>query len=100
MFLVPGLGDAALTAGHVFFETKRCSNVDNARKQPLVAIGVEVEECFAVCQRPSSARNSGRVSCKSSLPSLQILMDQTQIAGQTVEALHQAIEESYAKRLY
>ena len=37
----------------------------------------------------------------SSLPCFaEILMDQMKIEGQTVESLQQAIEESYAKRLY
>lgn len=104
LFLVPGLGETLRVNGRacVLRDEVLLKSLTTQGKQPLVAIGVEVEECFLQCAKALIRSQLWHgVANKSSLPSFaQILMDQTQIAEQTVEALHQAIEESYAKRLY
>lgn len=104
LFLVPGLGETLRVNGRacVLRDENMLASLTVQGKQPLVAIGVEVEECFLQCAkaliRSRLWQGGGNTS---SLPSFaQILVDQTQIAGQTVAELQKAIEESYAQRLY
>lgn len=104
LFLVPGLGETLRVNGRacVLQDKALLASLAAQGKTPLVAIGIEVEECFLQCAKALIRSQLWMgVANKSSLPSFaQILMDQTHVAGQTVESLHQAIEESYAKRLY
>lgn len=104
LFLVPGLGETLRVNGRacVLRDAALLASLSAQGKTPLVAIGVEVEECFLQCAKALIRSQLWLgVANKTSLPSFaRILMDQTQVAGQTVESLQQAIEESYAKRLY
>lgn len=104
LFLLPGLGETLRVNGRacVLRDEAVLATLTAQGKQPLVAIGVEIEECFLQCAKALIRSHLWQgEQQKSSLPSFaQILMDQTQIPGQTVESLHEAIEESYAKRLY
>ena len=104
LFLVPGLGETLRVNGRacVLRDENVLASLAVQGKQPLVAIGVEVEECFLQCAKAlirSRLWQGDRIP--SSLPSFaQILLDQTEITGQTVDELQKAIEESYAQRLY
>lgn len=104
LFLIPGLGETLRVNGRacVLRDEAVLTTLTAQGKQPLVAIGVEIEECFLQCAKALIRSHLWQAEQrKSSLPSFaQILMDQTQIPGHTVESLHEAIEESYAKRLY
>lgn len=104
LFLIPGLGETLRVNGRacVFRDDDLLASLTANGKQPLVGIGVEVEECFLQCAKALIRSQLWRgIEKKSSLPSFaQILMDQTQVDGHTVESLQQAIEESYTQRLY
>lgn len=104
LFLVPGLGETLRVNGRacVIRDDDVLATLSVQGKQPTVGIGVEVEECFLQCAKALIRSKLWQgVASQSSLPSFaQILMDQTQIEGHTVDSLHQAIEESYAQRLY
>jgi PPOX class probable FMN-dependent enzyme len=104
LFLIPGLGETLRVNGRacVLRDEGLLAAMTAQGKQPTVAIGVEIEECFLQCAKAliRSQLWQGETR-RSSLPSFaQILMDQTQVSGHTVESLHEAIEDSYAKRLY
>ena len=104
LFLIPGLGETLRVNGRacVIRDEDLLASLTAQGKQPVVAIGVEVEECFLQCAKALIRSQLWQgIARHSSLPSFaQILMDQTQVAGHTVESLHQAIEESYSQRLY
>jgi uncharacterized protein len=104
LFLVPGLGETLRVNGRacVLRDDDLLASLTVQGKQPLVAIGVEVEECFLQCAKALLRSKLWQACARpTSLPSFaQILMDQTQMEGHTVESLHQAIEESYSQRLY
>ena len=104
LFLIPGLGETLRVNGRacVTRDDDLLASLTAQGKQPLVAMGVEVEECFLQCAKALIRSQLWQgIARHSSLPSFaQILMDQTQVAGHTVESLHQAIEESYSQRLY
>jgi hypothetical protein len=104
LFLIPGMGETLRVNGQacVFRDDEMLASLAVNGKQPTIGIGVEIEECFLQCAKALIRSQLWRgTSRQSSLPSFaQILMDQTQIAGHTVESLHESIEESYAKRLY
>lgn len=104
LFLVPGLGETLRVNGRacVFQDRDVLSACSVQGKQPALGIGVEVEECFLQCAKAVIRSQLWRGAPPPlARPSFaQILLDQTQIAGQSVESLTQAIEESYAQRLY
>jgi PPOX class probable FMN-dependent enzyme len=105
LFLVPGLGETLRVNGRacVFRDGDVLASLAVRGKQPTVAIGVEVDECFLQCAKAliRSQLWHGAPLPPTSLPSFaEILLEQTQIPGQTVESLTQAIEESYSQRLY
>ena len=104
LFLIPGLGETLRVNGRacVFRDDDLLATLTTNGKQPLVGIGVQVEECFLQCAKALIRSQLWRgIEKHTSLPTFaQILMDQTQVDGHTVESLQQAIEESYAQRLY
>jgi PPOX class probable FMN-dependent enzyme len=73
-------------------------------KRPLLAIGVEVEECFLQCAKAlkrSRLWQSDQWPERSALPTLsQMLLDQARLPGMTLHDLDCAIDESYKHRLY
>ena len=104
LFLVPGLGETLRVNGRacVLRDEAVLSALSVQGKQPIVGIGVEVEECFLQCAKALIRSQLWQGEARpSALPSFaEILLDQTQIEGQTVESLQQAIEQSYQQRLY
>src|SRR4051812_18525272 len=93
LFLIPGAGETLRVNGRacVIRDEDVLAPLAVEGKRPLVAIAVEVEECFLQCakavirSRLWDGREGGR---KAALPCLaEILNDQTRIEGQTVESL-------------
>ncbi|MBM4068946.1 MAG: pyridoxamine 5'-phosphate oxidase family protein [Planctomycetes bacterium] len=106
LFLIPGLGETLRVNGRacVTRDTELLSAMSVQGKQPKLAIGFEIEECFLQCAKAlirSRLWESAAEGHMSSLPCFaEILLEQTKIDGQTVESLSQAIAESYKNRLY
>ncbi len=105
LFMIPGQGETLRVNGRacVFRDEKVLAAMTINEKQPVVGIGITVEECYLQCAKAlirSKLWDDPAKRGQSSLPSFaQILIDQTKI-DETVESLHEQIEESYAKRLY
>ncbi len=106
LFLVPGVEETLRINGRACL-IKDGDLLDRTvaqGKRPLMAIGVEVQECFFHCAKafkrsklwqPDSWPERGAIASLA-----QILSDQIKPADQTVEDLEKMIAESYAKRLY
>jgi hypothetical protein len=106
IFLVPGREETLRVNGRAWItrdpDLLRRSVVQH--KTPLLAIGVEVEQCFLHCAkafRRSQLWAHGQWPGPDTLPSLAcVLFDQIQPEGMTLQDYERAIEEGYAKRLY
>jgi uncharacterized protein len=106
LFLIPGMGETLRVNG------KACLVKDEAllkqmevkEKNPLIGIGVEVEECFTHCAKafkrsklwePISWAN------KETLPSAsKIMAAHANIPGTTADSIEKRLKEGYVKRLY
>jgi uncharacterized protein len=106
IFVVPGREDTLRVNGRAWITREpgllaRCAVQG---KPPLVAIGVEVEQCFLHCAKPSRRAhlwNADGWPARDALPSLAcMLFDQIQPDGVTLQEYERDIEESYVKRLY
>ena len=106
LFLIPGVGETLRVNGRacVVRDDELLAPLAAEGKLPLVAVVVEVEECYLQCAKAVlrsklwDARSPGRAS---TLPGLaEMLNDQTRIEGQTVESLSRMIEDSYRNHLY
>jgi hypothetical protein len=106
LFLVPGREETLRVNGRAWITRdaellQRCAVQGKA---PLVAIGVEVEQCFLHCAKPfRRARHwaAEQWPAADALPSLAcVLFDQIRPDGVTLQDYERDIEESYAKRLY
>jgi hypothetical protein len=105
LLLVPGVGETLRINGRacVMRDEEVLSTLTVNGKQPVLGIGVEVEECYFQC-----AKALIRSRLWEDLPSAtngptfdfaEVLIDQTGI-GEAVETLQQQIETSYRERLY
>lgn len=106
LLLVPGVGETLRINGRasVLRDEDVLASLAIHGKQPVVAIGVEVEECYFQCAKAllrsklwdpvTRGRQGGEFEFA------RVLIDQTRIEGQCVEALQQQIEISYRDRLY
>ncbi len=106
IFLVPGREETLRVNGRAWITRdpdllERCVVQG---KTPMLAIGVEVEECFLHCAkafRRSQLWSPERWPAPDALPSLAcVLFDQIKPDGVTVEQYEREIQEGYAKRLY
>lgn len=106
IFLIPGReetlrvnGRAWIVRDHEVLESLRAHD-----KRPLVAIGVEVEECFFHCPkafRRSELWSPERWLDRATLPSMaRVLFDQVRPAGKTVEEYERESEEGLKRTLY
>ena len=106
LFVIPGReetlrinGRASITRDPSLLE--RCAVHG---KRPLLAIGVEIEECFLHCAkafRRSQLWTPERWPASDVLPSYAcMLFDQIKPEGLTVQDYERDIQESYTKRLY
>jgi PPOX class probable FMN-dependent enzyme len=106
LFLVPGFEETLRVNGRasVVRDTEVLERTAARGKLPVVAIGVEVEECFLHCakafKRSGLWRSEGWPE-RSALPSLgRMFSDQGAVPGASAKDLDHGIEESYGKRLY
>ncbi|MDA1014540.1 MAG: pyridoxamine 5'-phosphate oxidase family protein [Planctomycetota bacterium] len=106
LFLTPGLGETLRVNGRacVIRDDDVLASMSKLGKQPLLGIGVEVEECFFQCAKALIRSTLWEWSAEHSDPPpfdfAEILVDQTKIKGLEVEPLRQQIEESYKDRLW
>lgn len=106
VFLIPGLGETLRING------KACIIRDQAvldqmkakDKAPLLAIGVEVEECYIHCAKAFKRSKLWEPSAwptKEELPAVsRILADHANLDGITAEDVARSLKETYEKRLY
>ncbi len=106
LFLIPGLGETLRVNGRAFVirDEQWLAPLAVNGQPPLVGIVVEVQECFLQCAKAlirSKLWAPRATDPPSSRPSFaEILKDQTQIEGQSVESLSQMIDDSYRNHLY
>ena len=104
--MIPGIEETLRVNGHgcLVQDTALLKCTVAQGKQPLIAIGVEIEECFLHCAKSLKRSKLWDTTTwleRTACPSLgQMLSDQVQLSNQTVKDLELYIEESYAKRLY
>jgi PPOX class probable FMN-dependent enzyme len=106
IFLVPGRDETLRINGRAWITRdpellQRCATQG---KTPLLAIGVEVEQCFLHCAKPFRRAHlwaADRWPAPEALPSLAcVLFDQIKPDGLTVQDYEYDIEVVDAKRLY
>lgn len=106
LFLTPGLGETLRVNGRacVIRDDDVLASMSKQGKQPLVGIGVEVEECFFQCAKALIRSKLWEWSAENAEPPpfefAEILIDQTKIEGLEVGRLREQIEASYKDRLY
>ncbi|MBP3951560.1 pyridoxamine 5'-phosphate oxidase family protein [Bacillus suaedae] len=106
LFLIPGLGEtlrvngkATLVTDDLLLERMKVNG-----KKPLLAIGVEVEECFIHCAKAFKRSHLWEPDSwmdRELLPSAaQIVFAHAKLPNTSVESIQARLEESYSKRLY
>lgn len=106
LLLVPGVGETLRINGRacVMRDSDVLASLAVNGKQPVVGIGVEVEECYFQCAkaliRSKLWDNVTQGPHCAGFDFARVLVDQTQIEGQCVESLRQHIETAYQERLY
>jgi len=104
--MIPGVEETLRVNGHACLvrDTALLERTVAQGKQPLIAIGVEVDECFLHCAKSlkrSKLWDTTSWPDRAAYPSLaQMLLDQVRPANQMVKDLEAYIQESYTKRLY
>lgn len=105
LFMIPGMGETLRVNGRacVIQDANIMSSMTNRGSQPVVGIGVEVEECYLQCGKALIRSQlwdhfalSPQVAARQYA---EMLIDQTGI-DQPVDSLAKQIEESYRDRLY
>jgi hypothetical protein len=106
LFLIPGLGETLRINGSacVIRDEEILAPLAVQGQTPLVGVAVSVEECFLQCAKAvlrSKLWEGLANRPQRTRPSFgEILLDQTQIAGETAESLDQLICDSYTNHLY
>ncbi len=106
LFMTPGLGETLRVNGRacVLRDDDVLASLSKQGKQPLVGIGIEIDECFFQCAKALIRSRLWEWSADRAEPPsfdfASILVDQTKIEGLEVEPLREQIEESYRDRLY
>ena len=105
LFLIPGRGEMLRVNGRACL-TQDATLLERAMvqgKRPLIAIGIEIEECFLHCAKAmkrSQLWEQREKTEHAKLPSLgRMLLDQTQLTDMTAQELDTSLEEDY-KHLY
>jgi PPOX class probable FMN-dependent enzyme len=106
IFMIPGLEETLRINGKAFViqDEEILSRMKVRDKQPILGIGVEVEECFIHCAK--AFKRSGLWDVNSwvrvdSLPSIPaILSAHVNSTEYPVEVIKKGLQESYEKRLY
>lgn len=106
LLLVPGVGETLRVNGQacIFRDPAILESLAIQGKQPLAAIGIQVEEAYFQCakallrskiwQRPADE------TAANDFDFAQVLIDQTCITDQSAESLRALIDTSYRERLY
>lgn len=106
LFIIPGLGETLRINGtaYVIKDEDILKKMKAHEKQPVLGIGVRVEECFIHCAKAfmrSKTWESESWKQKDSLPSVSsILSDHLNSTEYTEESIRQGFQESYKTRLY
>jgi PPOX class probable FMN-dependent enzyme len=107
LFLVPGVGETLRVNGRAFIlrDQEILASLAVDGKRPLLAIGVEVEECFLHCakalRRSRLWQPESWPDAATCLPSAaQMFWDQTKPAGMTVQDLERRLDHGYSTGLY
>lgn len=106
LFLVPGVEEVLRVNGRgwVVRDPALLERMEARGKRPLLAIGVEVRECYLHCAKAMIRSRLWQPESwpeRAALPSLaEMQAEQVAIPGLTVEELERRIEESYTQRLY
>src|SRR5437870_3238118 len=106
IFLIPGREETLRVNGRasIIRDAEILESLTAHGKRPLVAIGLEVEECFFHCPkafRRSELWNPERWLDRAALPSVaRVLFEQVRPAGKTVEEYERESEEGLKRTLY
>jgi uncharacterized protein len=106
LFLIPGLGETLRVNGRACLirDDDVLTELTAEGVRPQLAIAVEVEECFLQCAKAILRSRLWECPAEERRPALpgfaEMLIDQTKLAGETVESLTRQIEDSYKHRLY
>jgi PPOX class probable FMN-dependent enzyme len=106
LFMIPGVEETLRVNGRaqVVRDAAILEQTMAHGKRPLLAIGIEVEECYLQCAKAlkrSQLWQHERWPDRAALPTLgQMLLDQARLPGVSLEEINCTIEESYAHRLY
>ena len=106
IFLVPGREDTLRVNGRAWItrDPELLGRLVAQGKTPMLAIGVEVEQCFLHCVkafRRSHLWEAAHWPAPDALPSFAcMLFDQIEPEGLTLQEYEQDIEEGNVKRLY
>ncbi|MGD7044970.1 pyridoxamine 5'-phosphate oxidase family protein [Jeotgalibacillus proteolyticus] len=106
LFFIPGLGETLRVNGkaQLIQDEEILSQLAFKGKEPLLAIAVEVEECFIHCAkafRRSGLWNPETWPAGHELPSAaKMLIEHTKIDDHTTEQMTQRLEDGYINRLY
>lgn len=106
VFVVPGREETLRVNGRAWItrDPQLLGDAAVQGKTPLLAIGVEVEQCFLHCAKPFRRAHlwaRDHWPAPDALPSLAcVLFDQIQPDGVTLQDYERDIEEGYASRLY
>ncbi|WP_066152451.1 pyridoxamine 5'-phosphate oxidase family protein [Halalkalibacter krulwichiae] len=106
LFFIPGLGETLRINGKakLVMDDELLEKMAVNGKSPLLAIGVEVEECFIHCAKAlkrSALWEPESWIEKELVPSAaKILLEHAKLPNTSVESIQTRLEESYTKRLY
>ncbi len=104
--MVPGVEETLRVNGqaHIVRGDALLEGMAAQGKRPLLAIGIEVKECFFHCAKAFKRSRLWETETwpgRDGMASLaQVLIDQIKLANTSVEELETQIAESYARRLY
>ena len=106
LFLVPGVGETLRINGRacVMRDEEVLASMSINGKTPVVGIGVSVEECYFQCAkaliRSKLWQYAGEDAGRAEFDFAEVLVKETGMEGQSVEALREQIEASYRDRLF
>lgn len=106
IFIIPGLEETLRINGkaNIIKDSSILEQMKAKEKQPLLAIGVEVEECYIHCAKAFKRSNLwDHTSWKEAgvLPSIPAMLKaHVNSAEFTEEVIEKGLQESYEKRLY
>lgn len=106
LFLIPGLGETLRVNGKAVLvkDEDLLNRMAVNGRSPLLAIGVEVDECFIHCAKAlkrSQVWDPSSWQDKEGLPSAaKILFDHAKLPHTSVESIEKRLQEGYINRLY